>query len=75
MMLSNPMILSASGGRTMKIGSRKGILRTEGSNRVFQLPLSSSMFSITGHNFTAESDFTAIINSIKFDDIIKALGE
>jgi len=75
MWMSNPMILSASGAKTMKIGTRKGILKVEGDNRIFQLPLTSSMFTITGYNFKAEADFSAIINKINFDEIIKALGE
>ena len=75
MWMSNPMILSASGAKTMKIGSRKGILKTEGDNKIFQLPLSSSMFTITGYNFKTEGEFTAIINKVNFDEIIKALGE
>ena len=75
MWLSNPMVMAASGAKAMKIGSRKAALKSEDDNISLQLPLTSSMITVTGYNFKSEAEFTAIINKLNFDQIIKALGE
>jgi hypothetical protein len=76
MMLSNSMYLSSTGGKIIKVGSRKGMMTDEGEgNYQFQLPLNSSLISVEGNGFSSSDAFMAVVNKINFEEIAKALGE
>lgn len=79
MFLTNPMFNSGSNadGKTVRIGSRKGLQKydSEYKNGELQLPLGTALITITGNGFESEADFKAFCEKFDFDKIRAAIGD
>jgi hypothetical protein len=79
MFISNPMFASGSnsGGKNVRIGTRKGIQKfdSEYKNGELQLPMGASLITISGNGFKDETDFKTFCEKFDFDKIRIAIGE